>query len=296
MPVTHAIYRKAEPWRLPFATHTLVEIVGKGLEIPKDGWTSAEFARQGSLLLRTMHRMAQLTQRKAIPHVQATAKKIMRQQMRKVVERVTGRAPAKSTFLDIIMPQHEGLWMQALDEVFRETGIQATMEIMPPVQSVMGRAYSATNVLLGQDDSITGNQRLAREAREIAQRITGINNTTRSQFERVIRNSIDEGLTVTETAQILTEEFPEMANARTGTIARTELNNAYTKGSVASYQESSTVTYVSVIGCEAREPKGPTYRGEPTCNIEDVPVVDSDKLEFHPNHTGTVIPSRFRDL
>ena len=287
-----------------FATHTLIEVVGKGLEVPKDGWTPAAFARQGTLLLRVMHRLAQLTQRKALPHVAATAKRIMREQMRKVVERAMGRAPKKApTFLEIIMPQHEALWMQALDEVFRETGIEATMELMPPIQSVMGRAYSTTNMLLAQDGDLTGRQRLAREARDIALRITAINDTTRKQFERVIRNAIDEGATVTETARRLTDDFPAMAGSRIGTIARTELNNAYTKGAVTSYQESSTVTHVSVIGCESRELDRwgqPSYlpyeyRGESTCNIEDVPVSDADKLRFHPNHTGTMVPSRFRE-
>ena len=49
------------------------------------------------------------------------------------------------------------------------------------------------------------------------------------------------------------------------------------------------------IGCEAREAGSPTYRGESTCNIEDVPVSDADKLRFHPNHTGTMVPSKFRE-
>ena len=55
------------------------------------------------------------------------------------------------------------------------------------------------------------------------------------------------------------------------------------------------ITHVSVIGCEAREPGSPQYRGESTCNIQDVPINDADKLEFHPNHTGTIVPSRFRN-
>jgi len=164
----------------------------------------------------------------------------------------------------------------------------------------LARAFSfssrAACGYLGQAGETAGNQRLAREARDIAQRITGINDTTRKQFERAIQNAIGQGMTVTETAQFLVDKFPDMAESRIRTIARTELNGAYAKGSVASYLQSDVVAHVSVIGCEAREPGSPTYRGESTCNIQDVPVVDADNLQFHPNHTGTIVPSGFREL
>ncbi len=295
MPVLHAMPRRDQPWRVPFPTHTLIAVVGKGLEIPEGGWTAAEFARQGTLLLRVMHRLAQLTQRRAIPHVAKTAKKVMRRQMKKVVEKVLSRRSAKDTLLEVLAPDMSGLWHQALEEVFRETGVEAAMELMPPVQSVMGRGYSVTNELLAQEGEVAANQRLAREARDIAQRIVGISDTTREQFGREIQRAIDEGLTVTETADRLVERFPDMAQSRINTIARTELNNAYAKGSVASMQESGVVTHVSVIGCQAREPGSPQYRGESTCNIQDVPIADADKLEFHPNHTGSIVPSGFID-
>ena len=108
MPVLHAIHRADQPWRLPFATHTLVEVVGKGIEVPEDGWTAAEFARQGTMLLRVMHRLAQLTQRKAMPHVAAASKQVMRRQMQRVVERVVGHRSAKrrdDISVDIMLAQ-----------------------------------------------------------------------------------------------------------------------------------------------------------------------------------------------
>ena len=93
----------------------------------------------------------------------------------------------------------------------------------------------------------------------------------------------------------LDEALPAFNASRINTIARTETNNAWTRGSVASFQESTTLSHVSVIGCEAREPNSPQYRGESTCNVQDVPVEDAGLLDFHPNHTGTIVPSRFRE-
>jgi hypothetical protein len=54
-----------------------------------------------------------------------------------------------------------------------------------------------------------------------------------------------------------------------------------------------TILTVSVVGCQMREPKGPVFHGESTCNIEEVSVYDMDLLEFHPNHTGTIVPAEF---
>ena len=96
-----------------------------------------------------------------------------------------------------------------------------------------------------------------------------------------------------ETAKYLRGNFPERSRNRISTIARTELGQAADEGRKQSMKDLGTVTHVSVIGCEAREAASPTYRGESTCNIEDVPIGDMDTLEFHINHTGTIVPSRF---
>jgi hypothetical protein len=119
----------------------------------------------------------------------------------------------------------------------------------------------------------------------------------------VIRSSIADGHTVAETAKVLEERMPKIAAARIRTIARTETMMAWTEGSIASLQQSGVVTHVSVIGCESREEGSwgrPSfqqfmYRGEGTCNIQDVPIADAHLLNFHPNHTGSVVPSRFKE-
>lgn len=299
MPTVRPIrrYRTDEPWRFGIPTRRLIGYVGgKGLRLPEDGWSAAEFARSGRLLITTLHRLAIMTQRKAAPHVARIAKAIMRRQMQEVVAIATRHIrPGKSGLVDIMLPDHAAVWMRALNDVFQNAGIEATIELMPPIQSVMGQGYSKTGALLVQEADAAAHQRLATESRDIARRITGLNDTTRNQFERVIGSAIRDELSLSDTARQLVENFPDMSSSRILTIARTELNNAWTRGSVVSLQESETVTHVSVIGCQAREERSPQYRGESTCNIEDVPVFDAHLLEFHPNHSGVLVPSRFRD-
>lgn len=298
--ILHLPRRKAsEPWRLHLSSRQIIGLLGKGIEIPESGWTGEQFARQGRLLILTIARLAKLTQRRAAPYVARKANDLFRRQVDRVIERVVThpsiRSAKRNHLIDILLPQHEQLWAQAIDDVFATAGIEAVTELIPPIQSVMGQGYSRVGILLAQEAEPDVNPRIARNAREIAQKITRINDTTRTAFNRLIRQSIEEGLTVSETAQRIREQLPKINANRSLTIARTELNNAWTQGAVTAYQQSKTLTHVSVIGCEAREPGSPTYRGESTCNIQDVPVQDAHTLQFHINHTGTIVPSRFRN-
>ena len=86
------------------------------------------------------------------------------------------------------------------------------------------------------------------------------------------------------------QELPAL-NRRIPTIARTEMGMAADEGAKASMVNSEVVTHCSVIGCESSTDH-PTLGIN--CNIENVPIEDVDKIEFHINHTGTWIPSKFK--
>lgn len=287
---------------MPLNAQQFLSVISGKFAVPEGGWNSRLFALHGIWLLRTMVRAAQITQRRAIPVVARNAMKVFRKQLEQIISKVTGKlaeAPGhKDPAATLMFPQHETLWAHAIDQVLRETGLDAILEIVPPVQSTMAQGYSKTGILLGQETNPEVNQRIAREARAVAQRITGIGQTTRNQMETVVRNSVAEGLTVAETAQVMRDTMPQKFANRALTIARTELNNSWTQGAAIQYQNSNVVTHVSVIGCQAREPSSPQFRGESTCNIQDVPVQDVDELMgigWHINHTGTLVPSQFRE-
>ena len=62
-----------------------------------------------------------------------------------------GKLPGRKVDLEIAFGQHEDLWHRAMQEVFREAGIEIVSEISPAIQSVMGQGYSKVGLLLGQD-------------------------------------------------------------------------------------------------------------------------------------------------
>ena len=269
---------------------------GKALHIPREGWNAQNFVVYGEAMILTLARVAKITQRRAAPSLAQNCKAMFRGQIREINRRVISwsrsKAPAASVTIDL--PQNAELWVEAMNEVFADAGLDAVATVLPPVQSVMGQAYSKTSILLGQEpDEVS--RIVTTQSRSIARRITAIPETTRKRITAKVVESIENGLTVVETAQALEDAAPEIYGNRSLTIARTELNNAWTKGAIMSMGESRTITHVSVIGCEAREASSPHYRGESTCNIQDVPIIDADSLTFHPNHTGNIIPSRFRN-
>jgi hypothetical protein len=299
-----AHWHTAPPWKLPYSTRDIIQLVSKGLVIPPR-WTGNEFARQGRLLVLAIARLAKLTQRKAAPYVARKAVEIFRRQLEDVIRKAGSRRPgirgAKDRTgggVEFLQVENEAIWLAALQEVFQDDA-SVMIELVPPIQSVMSQSYARVGVLLGQPAAPETNQRLAREAQGIASKITRINDTTRQQFERVIRQGIEENQTVPELAQSLREKVMPMANSRSLTIARTELSRAWDAGAVESFRQSATLTHVSVIGCEGEEPNSPQYAGRSTCNYPDLPVSELDafmEAGFHVNHTGTIVPSGFRDL
>lgn len=284
------------PWRSPFTTEELLHHFGKGLEIPKGGWTRATFADDGKRLILAMHRTARLAQKKAIPFVAGHVEKMLNNHVSRVISKVRARRGAKADA--ILLNVDEAIWLQAIDEVFREAGAEVVLEVVPALQSVMSQGYSKTSVMLGQRPEVDTNARIASQAREVAAKITRINDTTRRQVEDTVRRSVADGMTVSETAEKLRERMEGLNHNRSMTIARTELNNVWTQGAASAFEESSTLTHLTVIGCEAREAHSPHYKGQSTCNYPNLPRAELNAflaVGFHINHTGSLVASGFRD-
>lgn len=190
----------------------------------------------------------------------------------------------------------------ALDNVMQEYPIQAAQWLIPMLQDGARIGYRRTSELLNQEAVQAVENAMFGNTDRIASRITSIGETTRDKFRQVISDAAKEGMPVGGLAEEIYKRFEDVSLGRVPTIARTEMMNAYNDGSVAAFKASSTVTHVSVIGCMSRERdkwNDPAWqqfmwRGEATCNIEDVSVVDCDKLQFHYNHTGCMVASKFR--
>lgn len=281
---------------------------GKALVIPPQGWRANSFRANGRAMIMALHRVALITQKQQA----ATVARLLSAAFRKQCETAIGRflnhihflpsgRSAKATTADIFAPGMESILMDALEQVLRETGVKISAEMIPPITSTLTQGYSKTSVLLGQKPARNVETILARRARGLASKITNISATTRKRFQALLNRAVRDELSIADTAKAILKRFPKIQGNRALTIARTEMNNAWHQGSIQAFKESKSLTHVSVIGCESREVElwGKPYyqefmfRGESTCNIQDVHVADMDQLNFHPNHTGTIIPSRF---
>lgn len=286
-------------WRFPLSGPSLINLLhGKTFKVPEGGWNANTFVREGRGLISTIHRLAKVTQRKAIPPLAASIARVLNRQMDRVIQQVRTRRPGSKSDDAVLLNVDEAVWMQAIDDVFRDAGLDVTLEIVPPLHSVMAQAYARVDTMLGQKPNVDTNARLAQQAREIAQKITRVNDTTKRQLENAVRRSIGEGLTVAETAAALRQKMPEINANRSLTIARTELNNAWTQGTAAAYQESTTLSTLAVIGCEGREENSPKWKGESTCNYPSILITEMEAflaVGWHVNHTGNLVPSGFRD-
>lgn len=291
----------------------MIELVGgKVLTIPKEGWNRATFIRNGLPMIRAMHRTAQIVTKQNTAHVARLASELFHVQLSEVLSRFLnidrafhgGRSATKKEPdpLEIFVGADKNLLLNILSQVLGNSAPAIRAKVLPPVQSVMAQGYAKTSALLGQvaEDHSVG---LQIRSRRLAEKITGLSDRTRNKFENLLTEAVDNKLSVVETVRKIQKEIPKFNAARAITIARTELGNAWTQGALQSFKESSTITEVSVIGCDSREEERwsqPSYqqylyRGESTCNIQDVPIGDAEKLNFHVNHTGTIIPSAFSD-
>lgn len=287
----------------------LIEIVGgKGLIIPKEGWTNRSFRQYGRPMIMAMHRASTIIRRQAQAEVVRRASKTFQYALSEIVgrflylDRGMSRRSAKASDLDIFLEADKRIFLDVVDQVLKDSGSKIRASVIGPVRSVMDQGYSKTSILTAHKP-IANNAELAKRAIKIGDKITNVSERTRNAIIKVLDQAVQEKLSVRDTMLRIKAKIPKINDQRALTIARTELTNAWSQGAIQSFKESSTVTEVSVIGCESRELERwdqPSYqqfmyRGESTCNISDVPVAEAEKLNFHPQHTGTLVPTAFRE-
>lgn len=288
------------PMKLPrpsLSSRRLIEAAGKGY-VPPDRWTPSTFVEHGAAMIRTLSTTAKVVQRSAQPTIRRVMAAAIEKQGEEVIRFATHDGMRSMKAIDA------NRWAAALNEVFSRTRPEIVAEVVPVLQSVADQGASKT-------DSILGNPRpenpstLIPRVRPIAERIVGIDETTRRRIRKIILDAvIDDGATAAEVARRIREEVGGgWTAARIATIARTETSNAWTLGSIVAMRATPNLISVDVIGCESREYEAwdkPWYQqfmwqGESTCNIEGVSITDAHLLNFHPNHTGVMVPSEFRD-
>lgn len=271
----------------------------------KGRMTRAEFAAHGEAAIRTLVNASKIIRRKAEAKVVRIMHAAIMANVRQVIHNAEHRTRSGKAAVVLDLPVNVGVWLDVIREVMAQEGITAQIEVLPVVQSVAGQAASKTDLILGTSpgnpaQAVTA---LLHRSREIAKNVTGINATTRDKMREMVLDAAQDGKTSTDLAKDMLTKFETITPARARTIARTEMSNAWNDGTILSMKQGGMVTEVSVVGCESREQDRwgkpyfaqYLYNGEGTCNIKDVPIKDADDLEFHPNHTGVIIPSAFKD-
>lgn len=229
--------------------------------------------------------------------------------------------------LNLEVPDHAaGLWEEALQELFDDGELDGNIigVFRPHYQSTLDHIVRKTNVLLtgrevpvrddeGDSDEFTSintpeidprrplterqiQRLITAQADGLCNKVTRISETTRTRMRSFFRRALDRGDTVGNLFDKFRDEFAHIATTRVPTIVRNELSVAANEAQIISFTGNKQVTHCSVVGCQAIEDDSPTYHGVHTCNIRNVPVYDLPYIEFHINHTGSWVPSGFRNV
>ena len=156
-------------------------------------------------------------------------------------------------------------------------------------------AFQAIGVQLGVEiDWTLANPNVRRVLDELALRIVGIHDQTRSDVQRIVGEALDEGVTLQELSDRLTGLFEETYKGRAMTVSRTESMIAYSKASTLAYIESGVVSAAEL----ADNPQHTDDYGASdglTCSQRDGLIVQLDQVDRHiagehPNGSLAILP------
>lgn len=267
----------------------------KSSKVPSDGWTMENFqSENGVKLVKDIVRVHRIAVTKNMPAMGKSLYAVMSEMLYKIVSQVEkvlafmngGRKAVGYIEMDAI-------WEDAVQSALSEYGNTVIETMQPFLQSTAGDIFDKNTRLLGREVTRQATSSLTSQIHHMATEVTSINETTRTRLARILKREFDKGTSPIEVCRIVKDQVPGLLKSRIPTIVRTELGKA---GDVAAVNAAlgSDCTHMSVIGCEAVEDRSPSWNGFHTCNIRNVPVGQCLNVRFHPNHTGTWIPSAFR--
>lgn len=267
--------------------------------MPPGGWNRLTFQRGGATLVTDFVRVARYSRRRLEKSVHDRMMGVMRSQVDRLIGTIHERKSVKAGHEDfnvvLDLPGSQAFWTALLNDIFRDREDVVVEDAMrPAIMSLLSQGANKASLLLGVGLTPATTQHvLPSLATQLAKNVRQINVTTREQLQEIISDEIAKGSTVRATIDAIREKMGPKMEARAATIARTELNNAFTRGSVEAFMQSPTLTHISVVGCLARNDSNNYWNGQHTCNIKMVPKQYATQLKFHPNHSGTMVPAAF---
>lgn len=124
----------------------------------------------------------------------------------------------------------------------------------------------------------------------LGKKIKRVNDETRKQIGMIVIKSMEEGSTINEVSNAISDKYAQFAGYRSRLIARTESRIAWDTGAKISYKEIGVKRF-DVVGCEGLSWKVGGDELNSDCGVQDQPINRIDTLVFHPNHIGAIAPS-----
>ena len=189
---------------------------------------------------------------------------------------------------------------KAYDNTGTQAGLVATAKDAYAVQLKAAAETASTIFGVSMDGYGPGDSTFATAELQLAQRVTGVDQTIKDYLDRIIQQANLDGLSPWQIANGTTPAFTEqtgiefaglknmvdgISQERAMLIARTETTNIQDQVHTETFKRMG-VTTVDVIGCEDFVIMPGEEYG---CNSLLVPT-DAMPVNFHPNHNGAVVP------
>jgi DNA-directed RNA polymerase subunit F len=252
---------------------------------PSKGWNEETYEKHGKTLIANFLRI----QKNHRTNGKLKLKKFLANLFKFQIEEVIKYAEKQTLFKAY---KSSDPWSTSITRVFSLGDFSVAGNMQAIQSTAINGVYEDAKKLLGEEPTQRSRFQNKDRSYRIASKVTKINNTTRKLLKSEILKSLKDGLSVSETSKKLRDLIPQM-NRRIPTIVRTEMSRATDEGVKQAMKESKVITHCSVMGCEKEEPLF-TYNGQSTCNVENVPIGEVDGVEFHINHTGAWVPSKFK--
>lgn len=223
------------------------------------------------------------------------------EQLEAVVSRVESNARRRFGIKnegDILIPveTHEALWFSAIESELALADVELNGVLEPLFTTTYDEIFVGIMDTF-EEPSPAPTAILTEEDKQgLAQQVLRVNESTRVRLRNEVVRAIDGGKTIIETIEAVRDKFPQIGRNRVPTIVRTEIMRTQNIATIRSFKESGVVSHLMVVGCEAIEENSPKFDGIPTCNIRNVPIERAEELDFHPNHTGTIVVDRLKPL
>lgn len=318
-----------------FLTNSEVFQRGRKSYIPAGGWNTKSLqGKNGKALVNDLIRFQRQVRARSTARIALMMGKRMRRIIQKVVAkskhistRSLNNGGRRWVYRNKAVQDEQEAWFATIADVMETEDGELEDELFLEYQATSKELAGGFSKLLGFSLAGAFIRGLIKVAKTIAKAVLRVNTTTTNQLEMLVSETLQppqdtastlqpsdtfqpsdpfqtqptDGVGVapvmdnTDVATVLETDGEDLLTSRVGTIARTESSVIVDASASNCYMESGRVLTVQVVGCQAIEPNIPEYEGVPTCNITGVPAEDADKLEFHPNHTGYIVPETFAD-